>query len=82
MAALKAPGEGQVFKLKDDWGIDNGALSAGVQATVTGIHPPGTPGLGYSEVDTVTADIEQVDGPPRTIALSVAEFHQRFQKAA
>ena len=82
MAGSKAPALGQVFKLAEDWGIDNGALPAGVTATVTGVYPPGTPGLGYSEADTVTADVEGVDGAVRTIALGVAEFTTRFTKAS
>lgn len=73
---------GSNFKLSEDWGIDNGAIPAGVTATVTGVHPPGTPGLGYSETDTVTADIAEVDGSVRTIALGVGEFNQRFAKAS
>lgn len=81
MAAKTAlPAQGDVFSLSADFGAGPGAMSLGQLVKVTGVHAPGTPGLGYSAEDTVTADFTDVDNSPRTLALPLSEFAARFAK--
>ncbi|TKK84703.1 hypothetical protein FDA94_29250 [Herbidospora galbida] len=77
---LVPPAEGDVYELQADFGIGAGSLTAGQQVTVTGVHPPGTPGLGVSNDDQVTADFPEAAGNIRTIALDVPSFYAQFSK--
>jgi len=70
------------YRLTEDWGQGPGYLLAGTEVTVDGIHEPGTPGLGLTEHDTVTATYVMPDGAVRTIALPEPEFSTRFKKVA
>ena len=80
--AAKNPAVGDQYRLKRDFGDGPGYLHAGTVVTVTGIHPPGTPGLGLVDKDTVTAEFKTMEGAVRTIALTVPEFTELFQKVA
>jgi hypothetical protein len=83
MAAPKfAPAADDSYKLAEDFGVGPGAVPAGQVVVVTGVYPPGTPGLGVSVEDMVTADFVDIDHSPRTLALPVSEFTARFKKVA
>ncbi|MFD9941563.1 hypothetical protein ACFWYW_24225 [Nonomuraea sp. NPDC059023] len=69
---------GKPYRLVDDFGVGPGSLPAGAEVVVTGIYPPGTPGIGLSEEDTVLADYTRADDSVQTIAVGVTEFEQRF----
>jgi hypothetical protein len=73
---------GATYRLKNDFGVGPGSLPAGSDVTVTGIHPPGTAGLGQISEDTVTANYAKPEGGIQTIALGVSDFAERFRKVA
>jgi len=67
---------GASYRLIDDYGFGPGSIPAGADLKVTGIYPPGTPGIGYCVEDTVLAEYERPDGPPQAIAVAKSVFAQ------
>jgi hypothetical protein len=76
------PKAGETWQLKDDFGTGPGHMTAGTDVTVSGIHPPGTPGLGFSETDIVTAEFTDAANATRVVALPVPDFVARFKRVS
>ncbi|WP_188187623.1 hypothetical protein [Nonomuraea sp. SYSU D8015] len=76
------PEVGETWRLIDDWGVGPGALPAGTEVEILGIYPSGTPGIGYSEYDSVLFQYTCIDGCIRFLALPVPEFVVMFQKVS
>lgn len=62
------------WKLVKDFGSGNGYVPAGSEVSVIGVYPPGTPGVGMSDEDTVLASYARPDADPQTIAVPVSMF--------
>ncbi|MEU4534278.1 hypothetical protein AB0G15_05340 [Streptosporangium sp. NPDC023825] len=82
MRVALTPKVDETYKLKADFGSGPGALSAGVTAKVVGIYEPGTPGLGASAEDTVSAELTDADGALRILALPVSQWQELFSKVS
>lgn len=80
--ALTIPKANETWKLTTDHGVGPGYVAAGAAVKVTGVHAPGTPGLGYSEEDTVVAEYLDVDGALRILALPVTGFTSLLKKVS
>jgi hypothetical protein len=63
-----------VWRLSSDFGIGPGFVPAGAELVVDGLYPPGTPGIGHIDEDTVLAHYARPDAGPQTIAVPVSEF--------
>lgn|GEM_PF-5070982 len=74
--ALKKIEPGASYRLVSDYGVGPGSIPAGADLKVTGIYPPGTPGIGYSNEDTVLAEYDRPGAPPQTIAVARSVFSQ------
>ncbi|MDP9870330.1 MULTISPECIES: hypothetical protein [Streptosporangium] len=72
---------GADYRLTEDFGVGPGSLPAGAIVKATGIYPPGTPGIGWAEEDTVLANYFNSGGAVQTIALVVSAFEQLFVEA-
>lgn len=82
MASKSSSAPNGIYELAEDFGIGPGTVTSGQRVMVTGVYPPGTPGLGLSDEDVVTADFVDIDGSPRTLGLPLSEFSARFKAVA
>ncbi|GAA2322338.1 hypothetical protein GCM10010149_89390 [Nonomuraea roseoviolacea subsp. roseoviolacea] len=57
-----------------DYGVGPGFVPAGSVVVVTGVYPSGTPGIGYSDENTVVADLARPDAAPQTLAIPESDF--------
>ncbi|MFI6495885.1 hypothetical protein [Nonomuraea typhae] len=74
MALTIAPGS--TWRFSDDHGFGPGFVPSGAEVIVTGVYPPGTPGLGAADEDTVLVDYDRPDQAAQSLALPVSLFSQ------
>jgi len=65
---------GKKFQLIDDFGVGPGMVPAGAEVTVTGVYPPGTPGIGAIDEEIVLATYRNNHNADQVIALGVTQF--------
>lgn len=62
------------WRLVNDFGVGPGFIPAGSELVVSGVHPPGTAGIGYVDEDTVVAHYDRPEAAPQTVALPASLF--------
>lgn len=80
--ALTAVSPGSTWRFSVDHGVGPGFVPAGAEVTVTGVYPPGTPGLGASDEDTVLVDYDRSDQAAQSLALPTSLFSKLCKAVA
>lgn len=62
------------WRLSSDYGVGPGFIPAGSELLVDDVYPPGTPGIGHIDEDTVVAHYARPDANPQTVAVAVSDF--------
>jgi len=55
-------------------------VPGGSVLTVRGVYPPGTPGIGYCDEDTVVADYPRPNAAPQSLAFPISKFKALTEK--
>ncbi|MGW0060366.1 hypothetical protein ACWDTT_10610 [Streptosporangium sandarakinum] len=73
---------GAQYRLRTDFGTGPGMVPAGAVVTVLGIYPPGTPGVGAIDEDTVLCSYHNAYGSTQHLALGVTLFASMFEEVS